>query len=199
MTFSDQERRIRSDVVSRLRVLLPGARIIHELDVEKGAVRADLAAVTVDQLWLVEIKSEKDKLHRLSRQIQFFHPVCHGLLVAAHEKWCGRAANYPNCDARKVIEFHGAGHLWQWPGAGAPTWTLPEPRHPWTRRMLDLLSAEEVRAEAVLVGFGTPSCSAAALADQMCLRMSGHAVTQAVCRQLRARSFSRADAPELAA
>ncbi|MFY0735642.1 hypothetical protein [Aurantimonas sp. NFXS3] len=178
------ERPIREAVVNRINTLLPSAHVIHELDVEGGAGRADVAAVTVDQLWLFEIKSGRDKLHRLSRQVQLFHPACHGLVIVADEKWCGRAANYPNCDVRKVIQFHGAGTLWQWPVGGWPHnhWQLPTPTPPWPLRMLRLLTAAELRG----LGPGADIPSEAVI-DHLARTLTGHAVTAMVCHVLRQR------------
>lgn len=178
------ERPIREGVVNRINTLLPSAHIIHELDVEGGAGRADVAAVTTNQLWLFEIKSGRDKLHRLSRQVQLFHPACHGLVIVADEKWCGRAANYPNCDVRKVIQFHGAGTLWQWPVGGWPhnQWQLPAPTPPWPLRMLRLLTAEELRGLAA--GADIP---AEAVIDHLAQTLPGQVVTEMVCHALRQR------------
>lgn len=190
MTHSTtDERPIREAVVSRINTLIPSAHVIHELDVEGGAGRADVAAVTTDRLWLFEIKSGRDKLHRLSRQVQLFHPACHGLMIVADEKWCGRAANYPNCDVRKVIQFHGAGTLWQWPVGGWPhnQWQLPTPIPPWPLRMLRLLTGDELRAVAGGVendGGGDHHH----LTDHLARTLSGQAVTEMVCRVLRNRA-----------
>lgn len=181
---STDERPIREAVVRRINTLLPSAHVIHELDVEGGAGRADVAAVTTNQLWLFEIKSGRDKLHRLSRQVQLFHPACHGLVIVADEKWCGRAANYPNCDVRKVIQFHGAGTLWQWPVGGWPhnQWQLPTPIPPWPLRMLRLLTAAEL--SGLRAGADIP---AEAVIDHLAQTLPGQVVTEMVCHALRQR------------
>jgi hypothetical protein len=85
---SSAEREIREAVIARFRELLPGARIVHELNVDgQGSNRVDLAAITSDRLILCEIKSEKDTIERIAEQVHAFGPCCHALVVAAHEKW----------------------------------------------------------------------------------------------------------------
>lgn len=200
--ISDQEREIRADTVARIRELLPEARVIHELNVEQGAVRADIAAVTASNLYLFEIKSERDKLHRLSRQVQHFHPVCHGLIVVAHEKWCGRAAElgYPNCDVAKILAHHGAGTVWQWPEptrTWGRSWSLPPTlTTPWHHRMLLLLWTDELRAVAKDVGVAATARSPGyRLATDIAAQVPGEEIEKAVCKTLRSRSFAWADEP----
>lgn len=202
VAVSDQERAIRADTVTRIRQLWPDARVIHELNVEKGVVRADIAAVTRDQLFLFEVKSERDKLHRLSKQIQHFHPVCHGLVVVAHEKWCGRAAElgYPNCDVGKIIRHHSAGTLWQWPepeGRYFRHWDRPPTlTTPWHHRMLRLLWTDELRAVAKDVGVtATARAPGYQLANLIAAQVPGAKIEAAVCAALRARAFAWADEP----
>ncbi|HEY0920616.1 hypothetical protein [Devosia sp.] len=84
---SSAEVEIRDAVVARLRELRPDARIVHELNVDEGMNRVDVAAIGRDRIVFVEIKSERDKPHRLARQLHAFGPCCHALILAAHEKW----------------------------------------------------------------------------------------------------------------
>lgn len=199
MIPSDQEREIRAATVSRIRQLMPAARVIHELNVEKGIVRADIAAVCPDHLYLFEIKSQNDTLHRLGNQIRHFHPVCHGLIVVAHEKWCGAAtaAGYPNCDAGKIIALHGRATLWQWPEPErvyGRDWTLPSPTPPWHHRMLRLLWAEELRGVAHSHGIPvTAKTPAYKLSRILASSLTGAEIEKAVCAALRSRSFAWAD------
>lgn len=198
---SEEEATIRAATVARIRDLLPGARIIHELNVEQGTVRADIAAVEVDRLYLFEIKSARDTLHRLPNQLRLFHPVCHGLVVVADEKWCGRAtaAGFPNCDARAIIAHNAPlASLWQWPEPERPwgrDWTLPAHLSiPWPHRMLRLLWTEELRDVARDLEIPTTTRApgyklAALIANQA----TGSEITAAVCRTLRRRTFAWAD------
>lgn len=200
---SDDELAIRTATVARIRELLPQARVIHELNVEQGTVRADLAAATVDKLYLFELKSRKDTLSRLPQQLRHFHPVCHGLIVVADEKWCGAAtkAGYPNCDASAVIGFHASkAALWQWPEPErryGRDWALPiSETVPWPHRMLRLLWTEELRVAAndlrVAADRRSPGYK---LAKLIAAQATGAEIEKAVCRALRARPFAEADAP----
>ncbi len=200
MAGSEAENDIWEAVVQRLRTLLPTARIIHELNVEQGTVRADIAAVSVDTLYLFELKSARDKLHRLPAQIQLFRPVCHGLVVVADKKWCGGAAGYPNCDAAKIMAFHHlpSSHLWRWPEPAdrfaLNCWRLPRPTPPWGHRMLRLLWADELRQECRAAGLAVNSKTTGRdAALSLAHHLTGADLTRAVCRQLRQRTFAQAD------
>lgn len=48
----------------------PSARIVHELNVETGSSRADMAVIGSEELILIELKSERDKLERLDAQLR---------------------------------------------------------------------------------------------------------------------------------
>lgn len=67
---SEAEERIRVKAEAHLRALYPGSRIIHELKLNDGATRIDLAAVLPTRLAVGEIKSERDVLDRLGRQLE---------------------------------------------------------------------------------------------------------------------------------
>lgn len=87
MAGSDCEERIRSAVVDSLRRTMPTARIIHELMLRQGVgPRLDVAAVTPDRIVLVEIKSEKDVLKRLSAQVEASLLVTNDVRVVVAEK-----------------------------------------------------------------------------------------------------------------
>ncbi|HEU5019673.1 MAG TPA: hypothetical protein VFT69_17075 [Pseudolabrys sp.] len=194
--ISSAEREIRDAVVRRSRELWPDARIIHELNVEHGQVRADLAAVTPSLLILFEIKSERDKLHRLSNQLRHFGPVSHHLIVAAHEKWCS-GSKLPNGDVDPIIRFAGHGELWRYPESTSLRWHAPY-RHvvPWPHRMLRLLWTDELRSVAAAQGVAKVSRrSGFDLCDLLARTMPGAAVEQAVCAMLRKRQFAEADPP----
>lgn len=198
---SQSERDIRAAVVDRARELWPSARIIHELNVEHGQCRADIAAVTADTLVLIEIKSERDTLHRLGNQLRAFRPVSHHLIVAAHERWC-RGSKYPNCDIDPILRHAQCdASLWQYPEPderyGLRHWSAPHTAtRPWPHRMLRLLWTEELRIIAAGAGMNRVSRrSGHTLADDLSLILTGRQVEQAVCATLRARQFAEADPP----
>lgn len=186
---SDAERYLRGLAVDRLRVLMPTARIIHELNVGTGKCRIDLAAVARDRIAFVEIKSRKDTLDRLTEQVRVCRPVCHDMAVCyASERW----------DYGTVSRQASGCQIW--PEGDQPRWSFwdcYEPPH--SGAMLNLLWAEELRAEAERAGL-QPSRrdSRSPLMKRLWLSLTGQQLVEAVCRQLRGREFAEAD-PALAA
>jgi hypothetical protein len=86
MAGSAAEERIRAKAEAQLRREFPDARIIHELNMQWGGIRLDLAAVRPDGLTLVEIKSERDVLKRLASQIEAARKVTGDVRVYVAEK-----------------------------------------------------------------------------------------------------------------
>lgn len=85
MAGSEAEERIRAKAEVWLRQRVPDARIIHELVLEQGGSRIDLAAVTSDMIVAVEIKSERDVLDRLNSQLEAAMKVADHVILAASE------------------------------------------------------------------------------------------------------------------
>lgn len=185
---SEAERYLRGLAVARLRVIMPDARIVHELNVETGTRRVDLAAVAPDQLVFVEIKSRKDTLDRLPDQVRTFAPACHRLVVAyASERWdvstIYKASDY-QCDV--------------WPENNILKATIHQKfKPPNTSAMLNLLWRDELWAEASRAGLQPAKReSRSPLMHRMWDSMTGREIVAAVCRQLRGRRFAEAD-PEI--
>ncbi|MFC3074940.1 hypothetical protein [Shinella pollutisoli] len=228
MTRSLDEQAIRNEVVVRLRELLPGARIIHELNVAgQGTNRIDVAAVTTNHIVGVEIKSKKDTLKRLEEQWTAFRKCCHLVIVAAHEKHfaeyrepCYRDDVPPEIDLNHPLflgKFGMRDHVWRFP----PPAPLPTPERlgrftyrqgecwlfdPWrdifpklppaSCDLLQMLWATELQHECHRHGVPVAARSTRfTMIREMALGMSGREVAQAVCRQLRARTFAEADPP----
>lgn len=84
---SPDEGELREAVVARLRVMMPAARIMHEVNAASFGNRIDVLAVDKAEIVAVEIKSKKDKLDRLPDQIKAMTGVAHHVIVAAHEKF----------------------------------------------------------------------------------------------------------------
>lgn len=206
MSGSSAEREIRDAVAERLRSLLPGARIVHELVV--GQCRADLAAIGAEEITLVEIKSERDKLTRLDRQVKTFGAASHRLLVVAHDKWFDRTpyndgrARFAPSDALGGVRSH---QLWRYPEPGLNTieawygWRfdryLASNYQPHAALLLGLLWKYELLAECHRhrIAAGTRTNMVTMIRD-MAWRMTGAEIARAVCRQLRQRHFPEADA-----
>lgn len=85
---SKDEGLIRDAAVARIREMRPQARIIHEINCGSfGPVRMDFIAVSPEEIIACEIKSKKDKLDRLPKQIEYMNKVAHQTVVAFHEKF----------------------------------------------------------------------------------------------------------------
>lgn len=70
MAGSEAEERIRAKAEAFLRRTYPDGRVIHELMLEQGGGRIDLATVTPAKIVIAEIKSERDVLTRLADQVR---------------------------------------------------------------------------------------------------------------------------------
>jgi hypothetical protein len=166
---------------------MPRARVIHELNVETGRCRVDLAAIDTDRLVLVEIKSRKDKLDRLKEQCRIFAPACHRLAVCyASERW-----------TYETIRSHSGYGIDVWPEDQPSWWTFRDGfTPPNTSAMLNLLWRDELHAEATRAGFQPRTRdSRSPLMATLWRGLTGAEVVAAVCRQLRARRFAEGDPP----
>jgi hypothetical protein len=184
---SEAERYLRGMAVDRLRALMPEARIVHELNVEVGTCRVDLAAVAPDRLVFVEVKSRKDKLDRLAKQAAIFAPACHRLVVCyASERW----------DVSTI--YSASDYLAEvWPQDRQEWWSLRDTfKPPNTSAMPNLLWRDELHDEAVRASLQpTKRAPRQPLMAMLWEHLTGRQVVAAVCRQLRARHFPAADPP----
>lgn len=205
---SSAEADIRDPVVARLRVLVPGCRIIHEINFWSGphtVNRIDVLAVSQTRIVAVEIKSERDKIDRLPDQIAAMRQCSHHVIAALHEKFLtrGETAIGPLWSAPK--ECRGA-KLWPWPEAERKglsewgKWNLIEPREKTfltpPSAALDLLWRDELReivARRGLTRRGTSGMNMAQLSDAIRWNMTGQDVTRDLCRALRFRKCTEAD------
>lgn len=213
---SADEEEIRDAVVARLRQIMPGARIVHELNVAgQGSNRIDVAAIGKQAIVAVEIKSRKDTLKRLDEQWEAFARCCHYVVVAAHEKhfvkhrepgWGDHAPteirlNHPGFDRwerrNRVWRFprpEREPHRYEAPWTFCPVKDVA--KQPKASAMLGMLWASELRAECARHRL---ACDARrtmpVMVADMVWNMTGREICEAVCRQLRQRAFVRADAP----
>lgn len=188
---SEAERHLRGLAVARLRSILPGARIVHELNVETGRCRVDLAAIGTSALYLVEIKSRKDKLDRLPEQVRTFAPACTGLAVLySAERWDWNA-------------MRSAGVGWE-----AQLWADDKPQYwefrnnpycpPNASAMLNLLWRDELFDASVRAGFQPHKRdSRSPMMNRLWAGLTGKELVEAVCFQLRRRPFAEGDPPIL--
>lgn len=218
---SDAESEIRESVVARLRELVPQARIVHELNVAgQGSNRIDVAAIGRSYIIGVEIKSERDTLSRLADQWAAFRKVCDVVIIAAHrkhfEEWRGlwqRADAPASLSLRHELgaDYRVQKSLWCYPRItdlplrefNDNAWTLysfnphrPSPRA--AQALLAMLWRDELHAVCTRYRFAaTKRSTCATMAYDLAMGLTGREVKEAVCWQLRQRSFARADDPVL--
>jgi hypothetical protein len=192
MVGSVAEERIRAKAEAMLRRRFPEARIIHELVLQQGGCRIDLAAVTPDLLALVEIKSERDVLSRLPDQIEAALRVGDLFAVCVAEKvrakircsWeSGEGVKVPwgvpvmvETDEGFAADYHDRDFT-----------NLKPARLCNPADRLEMLWAAELMR---ISGTKYPRQRAKHL---ICETMTGREIRRAVCRELRLRSFPRAD------
>ena len=192
----DAEARLRHQAVARLRLWFPGSRIVHELNVEMGSHRADVAAVMASHLILCEIKSHRDNLEKLNRQVGAFHQVAHLVIVAADDKWSEQEIRARMGGRRHVP-------IWRAEHGRLITKGLPNKwianndfSVPWTAKMLNLLWADELRDVCARAHIEVPKrCSRPVMIETLLMHMPCRICELYVCRQLRAREFANADDP----
>jgi hypothetical protein len=80
---SDNELKIREAVEAWGRPRWPNARVVHELVMGRGAVRADVAFITPNHIAMVEIKSDRDDTDRLLHQAGMFRAAVPELWIAS--------------------------------------------------------------------------------------------------------------------
>jgi len=202
---SAAEQEIRDAVVAKLRGALPSARIIHELNVYgTGSNRIDVAAVTSDQIYAVEIKSARDKLDRLAGQAKAFSRAAHHFIVVAHEKFF---EHFEYNDGRPGFRWPHDHYrnLWCYPepekgdksvGYGLYRWQMPPPMltAPAPRDVMHMLWADELTELAVKlrIGIGRRDTIETKI-DQIAYHATGKEIIEGVCNALRRREFSEAD------
>lgn len=200
---SAAEAEIRTAVVQHLRILIPGCRIIHEINASSFGNRIDVLAVGRDRIAAVEIKSKRDKLDRLKDQITAMDGVTHEVYAALHERFLkpfGPAGKYgflppdeagsttvwayPLADRDGHIDIRGA-----WRASRHDKMTLPD-------GAINILWREEL--QAICSGLGVPRFSRLTMSeaiDHIKYRMTGAEIKDRICRILRNRSCPEADAP----
>lgn len=194
-TRSSAEWEIRDSLVSFFHENEPRARIVHELNVAgTGSNRADLGIVFPDMLVLIEIKSAKDTLKRLEQQFEAFQRCSHFTLVAAHDVHFNEQNELKGCE---WMRWSHREHVWRYPGA--EKWSFPRYKQfiePHAYAFMDMLWAEELRAEIDRHGFGLRTgANRWEMIRDLQLKLTGKQIREAVCRQLRQRQFAEADAP----
>lgn len=222
MAGSAAEERLRAKAEASLRRSFPDARIIHELVLEQGGCRIDLAAVTPTQIILGEIKSERDVLKRLADQLRAAFAVTedvrlyvagkHVEAVKALEDYHATAPLDPPVKNIHTGELHttklvsnpnrigllSRTHLIR--EAGEDGDLAPFQGHrvssfgamPHPKAIFDLMWAAE--QEAVVRSLGYGKATRDVMSRFAVENMTGAEIRRHVCAALRARPFPRADA-----
>lgn len=196
---SDAELKMRDAVERWGRAKWPEARVCHELVMDRGTVRADVAFVSPAHIAVVEIKSEYDDTSRLLHQAGMFR-------LAVPEVWI--AAPHRHTEDARLIRYLMPSIGIALSDRDRAIGPLPddfmieavepaEQFQPWPEACLSLLWVAELAIEARLAngvqhhGKLTHAALVAAMS-----RLTWPEQLAAVCRQLRSRqAFWRADAP----
>lgn len=199
---------MRAIVAQHLRQRWPGARIIHEFPLRYSSRSLDMAAILPAEIVAVEIKSSKDVIDRLERQLRAFAPICTRIMVALAPRW---NAKLPSIE-KPFPNGYGTSYISQYTEAQAvikgvresqiETWTCCHEtgrfentdggyggqRFPWPARMLDVLHVREL--EMILSGGSVPRTvrSHAYCVEAVHQRFTGPQIIRAVCSALRARN-----------
>lgn len=196
MSRSAAEQEIRYELVSWLRPRLHDARIVHELNVDAGKNRIDVAAITETCIYSFEIKSEKDRATRLADQIMAFASCTHHCVAVLHEKHLPSDKSiYADIDPKiwSRVSF------WQYPTPDKylmGAWRMPDMTlaQPHATRLLGLLWREELKDAARRLRLSVKAnASRPKLVEAIAWGCSGEQITRAVCGALRTRKFAEAD------
>lgn len=201
---SPAEGEIRDAVVNQARRWRPGARILHEVNILDGRNRVDLMLVDRSELTLVEIKSERDKLDRLSDQVNAMRRCAHHTAVALHRKFMPPVEDtraprieglhhdvlhwwYPT--AQDMAEAHHPAFTWREPDLSSSL-QIPLPNDAlgilWRDELLDL-------CHALAVPVGKRPNMRELIASLRWQRSAG-IITKGICWALRRRESLEADA-----
>ncbi|RID91842.1 NERD domain-containing protein [Gemmobacter lutimaris] len=206
---SDAETQIRTAVVEELRRVMPCARIIHEVNAFSFGNRIDVLAVATDRIVAVEIKSERDKLDRLERQIEAMRGIAHVTIAALHQRFLRRShldgLTAPD-EARGALVWvypratrHGhpeVGQRWLMPGQWGGAATHRDMRLRDGSKAVTMLWRDELISICRRAGIERVSALRMdELADLIRWRLTGAEITRAVCRELRQRRCAEADPP----
>lgn len=206
---SEAEKEIRDAVVWKLRKARPDARIIHEINLLDGKVRADVMAVCRSEIITVEIKSAKDKLDRLEAQIDAMQRTSHTAIAALHRKFLPENTVETSLITPRLEFMKYDQIVWWHPSAQDmaeahhPAFTWAEPpienglQNPLPTEALTLLHAHEMRTACANLGLPLPPRPNMKQMERA-LRwgVSGRDICLQICAALRSREWAaEADDP----
>jgi hypothetical protein len=212
---SSEELDMRRLIEPELRRLYPDARIVHEPSLRYSECRLDMAAIRPTEIIGVEIKSSRDVMDRLEKQLRSFAPICSKIIVALAPKWNeklpmtekagkGYTAFVPQyTETQQIIRGIG-GHMLETWTVCADTGRVEVTDHcyspnqmPWGRKMLDVLHVAELH-QVMFKHRIAPGKN-----HEQCVRachdlMTGREIVAAVCGALRARdAFAKGSDPPI--
>lgn len=209
---SEAEAEVRLAVVERLRVIRPAARIIHEIKATDLGNRIDVLAVSDAEIIAVEIKSKKDTLKRLPKQIEAMKGCAHHVIAALHEKFLRPTKTWQgNHHFEKDGEFFT--HVPPDEAVGSEPWIYPEierggkfdhlarwsepklaPQQALPENALDILWRGELLALCHHLGLSLPRRPTMdVMKTALRWNCSGGEITKGICIALRARDCIEAD------
>lgn len=197
---SSAEAEVRDAVVARLRLIRPGARIMHEVNACGFGNRIDVLAVDRAEIIAVEVKSEKDKIDRLPDQLKAMRGVAHVTIAALHEKFLNPWEHGSNV-WQAPREARGA-TVWAFPetaerrGFGVARWEEPRPQPtvPLPGDAIHMLWAAELRQLCAALGVPAKARDTMPfMVNALRWRATGEHITKGICAALRARRCIEAD------
>ena len=175
-----------------------GARVVHEIVMGEGRVRADVAAIATDHLVAFEVKGRYDNTMRLLHQVGMFQ-------LCMPEVWMV-VDDHHGDDARLVHHLLPSVGVLEAPSLRPPGGAMElnvvaeaHPRPVVPEMMLRVLWASELRQCCADIGAAVSAKTPRArLVAQLLAVADVEALMPLVCRRLRARdALWRADAPVL--
>lgn len=183
---SSEELEMRDHIETWGRARWPDARVFHELVISE--CRVDIAFIRPNDLIGVEIKSSKDVLTRLEKQVRVFHDHIPEFWVAIAEKWKDHP-DKPYCYNEIVVGAQGV--------VPSQFYHRPHRNKLVYDAMLRLLWADEARSIAVRKGcVSGKRVPLHTVLPELALRLTGSEILEEVCRELRGRPTRfKADEP----
>jgi hypothetical protein len=194
---SSAEGEIRSAVIAKLRLFRPSIRIINEINIDNGTCRADVLGVMPNEIYAVEIKSERDTLSRLPDQLGAMARVAHCVIAAVHE------SHIP------ALKYRSNVHWWLHPEANRPVsetnwypasngWQAPSlaVNSPLPQGAITVLWRAELKAlcDRYRVSYG-PRSNMRDMIAALHWHCTGQELTKGICAMLRMRDCVEADPP----
>lgn len=186
---SEEELKMRDALEAMGRADWPGRRIVHELVMGRGTVRADMAFIGEDTFDVIEIKSRYDTAERLMNQVAMFSLAAPRLWLCAPEKHEHDIEIIRHLLPHVGLFIYDKGNVW-------PVYEA-KPREPHPEALLSLCWVAELHLECERAGlWQSKRPPTHTKLVQMMQKLSPEEQLKVVCRRLRGRdALWRADPP----